>query len=797
MLIPINWVKNYVNIDDEIKELADMMTMTGSKVEEVITLGADISSVVVGKILSVNAHPDADKLVVCSVDVGTEVIQIVTGASNVAAEQLIPVAVHGARLPGGTVIKRGKLRGIESQGMMCSGEELKLKDADYPGAEFNGIMILQEDYPLGMDIKEALELGGDIIDFEITSNRSDCLSVIGMAREFAVTTGGTFIMSDVIVKPGVDDIKEELKIKVEDTELCPRYVARVVKDIKIEPSPQWMRRRLAAAGVRPINNIVDITNYVMLEIGQPMHAFDLNMVSGRTIIVRNAGEGEEIITLDGKKRELTTDMLVIADNEKPIAIAGVMGGANSEITSETSQIVLESAVFKGTSIRLTSKALGLRSEASARFEKGLDINMVTTAVDRAAQLIQELGAGTIVDGTIDVLGTTLEKRNITVKWNRINQLLGLNLSIKEISDILVLLGLKVNIIGDSMDVIIPTYRNDIEGVADLAEEVARIYGYNKIPMTLMEGSASRGSKTRNQKLIDMVKETMTSMGLYEVVTYSITSPNIYASIGISNTSEYPISVKIANPLGEDQSIMRTTMMPSLLDVLSRNYNRRLESCSIFEVNPVFHPKALPLTELPVETLTLALGEYGDGASFYTLKGKIEGVISQLGLEDKASFISAAHSALHPGRTAEVLIDGQSVGILGEVHPKVAENYQMDIRVFVAELNLQALLDLANTDKHYKALPRYPAVTRDLALVVEKKILAAQIQDTIKKSGGNILESVSLFDIYEGSQIPVGFKSMAYALTYRANDRTLKDEEVNKSHQKILKALENELGAKLR
>jgi phenylalanyl-tRNA synthetase beta chain len=797
MLLPINWVKNYVDVDMDINELADRMTMTGSKVEEVMTLRREISNVVVGKILSVERHPDADKLVVCQVDVGMETIQIVTGASNVAAGQLIPAAVHGAKLPGGVTIKRGKLRGVESQGMMCSGEELELKDSDYPGAEINGIMILQEDYPLGMDIKDALDLGGDVIDFEITSNRPDCLSVVGMAREVAITTGKTWFMPDITVKPGVGNIQNELKVQVENAQLCPRYMARVVKDIRIGPSPQWMRRRLAAAGVRPINNIVDITNYVMLELGQPMHAFDLDKVEGRQIIVRTARPGETIVTLDDKPRELTTDMLVIADAKKPIAVAGVMGGANSEITGETKQIVFESALFKGTSVRLTSKALGLRSESSGRFEKGLDINMALTAVDRAVQLVQELGAGTVAEGRIDVLGASTEKRKLTVKWNRINELLGLQLSAEEIKDILIRLGMEIAVDGENMTAIVPTYRNDIEGVADLAEEAARIYGYDRIPMTLMEGSASRGTKTERQVLIDSVKQALTGMGMYEAITYSFTSPTIYESIGIKDNEKFPMAVKIANPLGEDQSIMRTTMLPNLLEVLSRNYNRRQESCSIFEINPVFLPKSLPLTDLPDEVLTLAMGQYGADSDFYSLKGKIEAIVSLLGLDSKISFQAAKHPALHPGRTAEVLIDGTSIGVFGEVHPLTADNYQMDIRILVAELNLHAMLDMADTNRQHKALPRYPAVTRDLALVVEKKVLAAQILDIIRKAGGHILEDVYLFDIYEGSQIPEGYKSMAYALTYRASDRTLKDDEVNKAHKKILDMLEKETGAKLR
>ena len=797
MLLPINWVKDYVEIGEDTGTLGDKLTMTGSKVEEITTLRQEIFNVVVGKILSVEPHPNADRLVVCQVDVGTETLQIVTGANNIAVGQRIPLAVHGAKLPGGVTIKKSKLRGMESYGMMCSGEELELKDSDYPGAEVDGILILKEDYPLGMDVKEALDLGGDVIDFEITPNRPDCLSVLGMAREIAVTTGKTWSMPEIALKPGVGRIEEELKVEVEDATLCPRYLARVVRNIHIAPSPQWMRRRLAAAGVRPINNIVDITNYVMLELGQPMHAFDLDRVEGRKIVVRTAGPGETIVTLDGKHRDLAEDMLVIADTDKPIAVAGVMGGANSEITDETRQIVLESALFQGAGVRLTSKALGLRSEASSRFEKGLDINMARTAVDRAAQLIQELGAGTVVEGCIDVLGASTDRKTIMVKWNRINELLGLKLSVEVMKNILTRLGLEVTLDGDTLSAVVPTYRNDLEGVADLAEEVARIYGYDKIPMTLMEGSASRGTRTRKQNWIDAVKQALVGMGMYETMTYSFASPAVYQSIGMADPKDFPPAIRIANPLGEDQSMLRTTMMPSMLEVLSRNYNRRLEDCSIFEINPVFLPKSLPLTDLPDEVLTLAMGQYGADSDFYSMKGKIEVIAELLGLEHKISFRAVRHPALHPGRTAEVRIGDQPVGVFGEVHPKVADNYQLDIRVMLGELNLAALLDQAKTGCQYRPLPRYPAVPRDLALIVEKTVPAGQILEQIRKTGGKILEDVSLFDIYEGSQIPEGYRSMAFSLVYRASDRTLKDDEVNKVHKKILTALEREIGAKLR
>ncbi len=796
MLIPIKWMEKFVEINVPIQELADKMTMSGSKVEEIRALGADITKVVVGEIVSISPHPDADKLVVCQVDIGKDIIQIVTGAPNVLVGQLVPVAIEGAILPGGLHIKKGKLRGVESAGMMCSGEELTLTEADYPGAEVYGILVLREEYPLGMDIKEALDLGGDVIDFEITANRPDCLCMNGMAREIALTLGVPAKMPAITVAQGVGDISQEISIHVEEPELCPRYAARVVKNIKMGPSPRWMRRRLAAAGVRPINNIVDITNYVMLEMGQPMHAFDLRKITGRKIVVRRATENEALVTLDDKLRTLNRDMLVIADSEKPVAIAGVMGGANSEINEETKDILLESAIFYGASVRTTSKALGLRSEASGRFEKGLNMRTTMDALNRAAQLIQELNAGTVVEGIQDVLSTDIPEQKMTVSWGRINDLLGLKLSSEEISEILQTAGIQSQLKGDLMDVSIPYYRLDMEGVADLAEEVARIYGYNRIPITLMEGSASRGVKTPRRRLLDAAKEALTGMGLYEAVTYSFTSPRVYETLGMAPDT-FPLSIKISNPLGEDQSIMRTTLIPSILEVLSRNFNRRIPSCGIFEINNIFLPKALPLVDLPEEISTLTLGSYGEGADFYTLKGMVENLLEVFGLRETAEFVQGTHSAFHPGRTAKIRIEGQDVGILGEIHPTTTENYQMQTTIYMAEINMEQLISHAVMEKKNRTLPKYPAVTRDLALIVPKEIPAGEIHRIILDNGSGILEQAVLFDIYEGSQVPSGSKSLAYALSYRATDRTLKDEEVQTAHRNILGALEEAFGVKIR
>jgi len=796
MLVPVKWLKEYIDIDVNTEELVYKLTMTGSKVESITKLGENIQKVVVGKILSVVPHPNADKLLVCKVDVGNDIIQVVTGASNVKEGQLVPVALHGALLPDGSKIKAGKLRGEISQGMMCSGEELGLTDADYPGAEVDGIMILSEEYPLGMDIKEALDLEGEVIEFEITSNRPDCLSIVGIAREAAVAIGKPLKYPKIEVQRGIGKVEEEASVIIEDEKLCPRYCACVIMDVKIEPSPMWMRRRLAAAGVRPINNIVDITNYVMLELGQPMHAFDLDKVAQKTIVVRRARDGEVLKTLDDQIRKLDKDMLVIADSEKPIGLAGVMGGANTEITNETRNILFESALFDGATIRSTAKKLGLRSEASSRFEKGLDIVNVRIAMNRAIQLVQQLGAGTVVEGIIDVCHGSLEMRTLEVPWERINKLLGIELTVDKIREILERLEFKVECCGEILKVGVPSYRGDIEGVADLAEEVARIFGYDNIPMTLMENSIARASRTQKQILTDLAKETLVGMGLFETVTYSFTSPNVYKSLGFKK-DEYPAVVRIANPLGEDQSIMRTTLIPSMLEVLSRNYNRRIADCRIFEIANIYLPKSNSIDELPNEIPTLAIGEYGDEIDFYTLKGQVEVLFDVFGILDNIKFVPGVHPSFHPGRTAKVMFDQEEIGVIGEIHPRIAENYELEIRILIGELNFEKLMKFANIKRKYKPLPKYPAVTRDLAIVVDKNILASQIEEIIVKTGGELLEEAELFDVYEGNQIAEGYKSMAYSLRFRAADRTLKDEEVNDLLNNIIAELADKINARLR
>jgi len=796
MLVPIKWLKEYVDINVSAKELANAMTMTGTNVESITELAEDIDKVVVGRVLSVESHPNADKLVVCKVDIGSEVLQIVTGAPNVKEGQLVPVATHGALLPDGIKIKKGKLRGEVSQGMMCSADELNLEEFGEMDDGVDGILVLDEEYPLGMDIKEALELDDEVIEFEVTSNRPDCLSMVGIAREAAVALKTNYKLPELKISEKIGDRQEQARVVVEDPELCSRYCARLIKNVKIGPSPRWMRRRLAAAGVRPINNIVDITNYVMLELGQPMHAFDMDNIKDSTIIIRKAKEGEKLVTLDKQERILTEDMLVIADTEKVIGLAGVMGGYNTEVTSDTRNVILESANFDKSSIRLTSKALGLRSEASIRFEKGLDIVNAERAIDRAAQLIEELGAGEVVEGKIDVCNVSLEPRVLEVEWKRINALLGIDLDIDDICQILNSLSFKTEVKGDLLAVEIPSFRQDIEGVADLAEEVARIYGYDRIPMTLMEGSRAQGTRTREQKLLDTTKRTLTAMGLFETVTYSFGSPKVYEKIGFK-PEEYPEVVTIANPLGEDQSAMRTTLIPNILEVLARNRNRSIEECRIFEIGNIFIPKSLPVKELPIERLTLTIGQYGKDVDYYTVKGQVEGLLDVLGILEDVEFVPYTHPSLHPGRTAIVKIGDQELGVLGEVHPKVCENYNLKTRVYLAEINLELMLKMAKIEKQYVHLPKYPAITRDLAIIVRKDVLASNIENLIRETGGKLLESVELFDIYEGSQIPEGHRSLAYSLSYRSADRTLKDEDINPIHDKIVNALIDSFDAQLR
>lgn len=795
MKAPINWLKDYVDIDIEIKEFADKMTMSGSKVEGIEVQGEEISKVVVGKILSIEKHPNADKLQICKVDVGDEIIQVVTGADNINEKDLIPVALVGARLVGGMKISKGKLRGVVSEGMMCSVEELGFTKEDYPDAPDDGIYIINEIYPLGTNIKEVLGLNDSIVEFEITSNRPDCLSIIGLAREAAVTLGKGFKKPDVKLGEKGDEADKYAKVEIKDADLCPRYAARIVKNVKIEPSPKWMRDRLKAAGVRPINNIVDITNYVMLEYGQPMHAFDLTYLEGQKIIVRRAEEGEEITTLDDIDRKLDSSMLVIADEKRAVAVAGVMGAENSEIREDTKTILFESANFKGDSVRVTAKKLGLRTEASGRFEKGLDVENVLLAINRAAQLVEELNAGVVCKGVIDCYEKRQQERVLTLNPENINKLLGTDIPLKEMIKIFKSLEFEVN--EDDLTVKAPSFRQDIEREADLVEEVARFYGYNNIEPTLLSGKSSTlGKKTFKQKVEDIIKNTMTSCGLFEIYTYSFTSPKVFDKIKIPKESELRNTVVIQNPLGEDFSIMRTTTIPEMLQVISTNYNRRIEKVALFEKAFVYIPKDKTAKELPTEKPVLTLGMYGE-ADFYSLKGVVEELFSVLGITKYDFTPEKDNPTFHFGRTATIKINGKYAGTIGEIHPDVADEFECPQRTYIGVIEIDKLIENTSLKPEYKPLPKYPAVPRDIAMVVKDEILVKEIEDILRQRGGKILEEIKLFDVYKGKQVPGGMKSIAYSLTFRAADKTLTDEDVNKAMKKILDGLKKNINAELR
>lgn len=795
MKVPLSWLEDYVNIEAGNKEFADAMTMSGSKVEGIEELGGEISKVVVGKIISLEKHPGADKLLVSKVDVGSEVIQVVTGAQNVKIGDYIPVALHGSTLPGGIKITRGKLRGIESNGMMCSIQELNLTKDDYPDAAEDGIFILEEGLPLGDDIKEILGLDETVVEFEITSNRPDCLSITGIAREAAATFKKEFNMPEITVKQEEDEASKYASVEIIDSDLCPRYAARIVKDVKIEASPKWMRQRLKAAGVRPINNIVDITNYVMLELGQPMHAFDLEYLEDKKIVIRRAFNDETIKTLDGQERKLDSSMLVIADGKKAVAVAGVMGGENSEVTEGTRTILFESANFDGISVRLAAKKLGLRTEASARFEKGLDVENVERAVNRAVQLVEEIGAGRVCKGIIDCYPGKSQLKVLSFRPDRINALLGTSVDPEEMIDIFRRLEFGVDL--DKMTVTIPSFRPDIEIEADLAEEVARFYGYNNIKATLLEGKATTvGKKSHKQKIEDVVVNTMLCCGLYETYTYSFTSPKVFDMLRLSKDDDLRKAVVISNPLGEDFSIMRTTTIPDILAALSRNYNRRVEGAKLFELSKVYLPIEGEGVKLPEERQVLTLGMYGN-VDFYDVKGVIEELIAALGIEEIEFKPEKNNPVFHPGKTAKLLLDGKDFGIIGQIHPETAKKFECPQDTYVGFVNFEILAGYSKMTSEYKPLPKYPAVTRDIAMLVKDEIMVKEIEDIIKKNSGKILEDVRLFDVYKGKQVPDGTKSIAYSITFRAEERTLTDDDVNKVMEKILNGLKTRLGAQLR
>jgi len=794
MKAPLKWLNDYVDIDVSPKEFSDAMTLSGSKVEAIEVQGEEISKVVVGKIISIEKHANADKLQVTKVDVGNEIIQIVTGATNIKLNDCVPIALVGATLTGGIKIAKGKLRGVESNGMMCSIEELGLTRDDFPEAPEHGIYILEPGVELGKDVKEVMGINETSIEFEITSNRPDCLSIIGLAREAAVTLKKEFKKPQVKVLEEGDQAKDYVSVEIKEPDLCPRYAARVVKDVKIGPSPNWMKERLRAAGVRPINNIVDITNYVMLEYGQPMHAFDLKDVQGNKIIVRRANEGETLKTLDDQERNLDTSMLVIADENRAIAVAGVMGGANSEISDNAKAILFESANFNGTSVRLTAKKIGLRTEASGRYEKGLDVENVIPAVERAVQLVEELGAGTVCKGIVDCYAKKPQQVTLSLRPDKINTFLGTDISKAEMVGILKDLEFEIDESTDTVKV--PSFRPDVEREADLAEEIARFYGYNNIEATLLSGQATLGQKTYKQSIEDLVKDTMISCGLYEAFTYSFTSPKDYDKLNLPQDSSLRNAVVISNPLGEDYSVMRTTTIADMLKVISTNYNRRIEEARLFEMSFVYLPESLPIKELPKEKPILTLGMYGK-TDFYELKGTLEELLLRLGIKEYEFAPVKDNPTFHPGRTAGLMIKGEYAGTIGEVHPAVSEKFECPERTYVGVVEVESLVKNAALESQYKPLPKFPAVSRDIAMLVKDEILVKQIEDIIKQRAGKILEEIKLFDVYKGKQVPEGMKSVAYSITFRASDRTLTDDEVGKAMTKILDGLKNNIEAQLR
>ncbi len=799
MDLPMKWLSEYIDLDLDTKDFIDKITLSGSKVESVTEMAKDITKVVTGKVLEIEKHPDADKLVVTKVDVGeSEPIQIVTGAPNLYVGAIVPVALIGATVYHGNSlekIKKGKLRGIESNGMMCSIEELGFTINDYPEAPEYGIYIFKDEVPLGADVKELLQMEDDVVEFEITSNRPDCFSIVGLARETAATYRTPLKYPDIKVEAKCPDKTEDMiKVEIQNPDLCPRYIARAVKNVKIEPSPLWLRHRLTAAGIRPINNIVDITNYVMLELGQPMHAFDIDTIDERKIIVRNANDGEKITTLDGQERNLDSSMLVISDCNKAVAIAGVMGGENSKITEEAEAILFESANFNGSNVRITAKKVGLRTDASAKYEKGLDPNLSLDAVNRACQLVEMLGCGEVCEGMVDCYPNVREPWTVEYSTEGINKLLGTSLSEQEMIDLFKL----VEVEADGKIAKIPTFRPDLECQADLAEEIARFFGYDNIQTTLAVGTPTVGKKSKKQIVEDKVIDTMISLGLSEAKCFSFESPKVFDKLNIPTDSDLRKTVKISNPLGEDFSIMKTVSLNGILNSISTNYNRRNEYANIFELGKTYIPKSLPLTKLPEEKNYLTIAMYGNNIDFYGIKGVSEELFNVLGVSEKISYLPKSDIPfMHPGRLAEIKLDDIVIGYVGELHPIVADNYSIGAKTYIAEIDMDILVENTTFERTYKALPKYPAMTRDIALLVKDDVIVKDIEDIIKAKGGKLLESIQLFDVFKGKQIQEGYKSIAYKISFRASDRTLTDDEVNSPMKKILKELEDKLGAVLR
>ena len=805
MRTSLEWIRSMVpELSCTAQEYMDAMTLSGSKVEGYEELDADLEKIVIGQIEKIEKHPDADKLIICQVNVGTgENIQIVTGAPNVKEGDKVPVVLDGGRVAGGhdgkktqggVKIKKGKLRGVESFGMMCSIEELGSTKDMYPEAPEYGIYIFPEDAVVGADAVEELGLHNSVFEYEITSNRVDCFGIIGLAREAAATFRKEFHPPVVTATGNNEDVNDYVKVSVEDTKLCPRYTARVVKNIKIAPSPEWMQRILAAQGIRPINNIVDITNYVMEEYGQPMHAYDLDTIAGHQIVVKRAEKGQKFVTLDGQERTLDDSVLMICDGEKAIGIAGIMGGENSMITDDVKTMLFEAACFDGTNIRLSSKKVGLRTDASGKFEKGLDPNNAIEAMNRACQLIEELGAGEVVGGVVDVYTTVKEGRNIPFEPEKYNRLLGTDIAPETMLDYFKMLDLGYD--KEKNEILVPSWRQDLECDADIAEEVARFYGYDKIPTSLPSGEATTGKLSFKLRVEKLARDIAEFCGFSQAMTYSFESPKVFDKLLLPADSPLRETVVITNPLGEDFSIMRTVSLNGMLASLATNYNRRNQNVRLYELGNIYLPKQTPVTELPEERMQFTLGMYGEG-DFYTMKGVVEELFDKLGMHEKAEYDpSDKKSFLHPGRQADIVYHGNVIGYLGEIHPTVAANYAIKERVYVAVLDMPYIVEYASFDRKYRGIAKFPAVTRDLSMVVPKEVLAGDIEKVFDEKGGQYLERYALFDIYEGAQIKRGYKSIAYTLTFRAQDKTLEDADIQNAMNKILKKLE-ELGIELR
>lgn len=804
----LNWIKAMVPGLEDVtdQEFRDAMTLSGTKVESFEAFDKNLDKIVVGQIESVEKHPDADKLVVCQVNVGSEKVQIVTGAPNIqagTAGQKVPVVLDGGRVAGGhdgsalpaegIKIKKGKLRGIESCGMMCSIEELGSSREFYPDAAKDGIYILGDDAQVGSDAVHYLGLDDTVFEYEITNNRVDCYSVIGIAREAAATFHKPFYPPVVTPAGNDEDVNNFVKVDVQAADLCTRYTARMVKNIKIAPSPEWMQRRLASAGIRPINNIVDITNYVMEEYGQPMHAYDMDMIAGEEIIVRRAADGEKFVTLDGQERALDSSMLMICDRDKAIGIAGIMGGENSMITDEVKTMLFEAATFDGTNIRKSTKKLGMRTDASGKFEKGLDPENALAAMNRACQLIEELGAGEVVGGVVDVYPVKKEKERVVFEPERINALLGTDISVEEMMAYFKRLELEYD--AASNELLIPTFRQDLHTTADIAEEVARFFGYDNIPTTLPHGATTMGKISFKQRVEEVAGEIAQFCGFSQAMTYSFESPKVFDKLKLEMDSPYRRTVVISNPLGEDFSVMRTLPLNGMLTSLSTNYNRRNKDVKLYELAKVYLP-AEAQEALPDERVQFTLGFYGDG-DFFTMKGVIEEFFEKIGMGMRPEYCpEAGKTFLHPGRQAEISYMNTAVGYLGEVHPDVADAYGLGERTYIAVIDLPSVMPYASFDRKYKGIAKFPAVTRDISMVMPKSVLAGEVEKVIEKRGGKLIESFGLFDIYEGAQIKEGYKSVAYTLSFRAKDRTLEDKDIQPVMEKILKDL-SAMGVELR